>query len=227
MLVLTYHNIGKAPDYAKLKSLYVKPNQLNRQISLIKAMGYRFLRSEQLLNNNVKGKAVLLTFDDAYLDFWEKALPILQSHKALAIVFVPAGLIGKYNVWDYERLKVKKPLMDWSHLKDLVDVGIEIGSHSLTHPFLTQIPIQRAKEEIETSKKILEDNLGVEVKSFCYPYGNYNEAVRDMVMEAGYSMAFTTKHGKYEDSPNPYEIRRVNIGGHHFLLRFLFKILLT
>lgn len=224
MKVLTYHNIGKPPSSAKLKTLYVKSWDLKKQIKALKLLGYKFLRSQDLLKRP-KDRAVLLTFDDAYLDFWENAFPFLMEEGVPALVFVPAGLVGKFNKWDYERLKVKKTIMDWQHLKELVSAGIEIGSHSLTHPYLSKIPEESAKREIEDSKKLLEDKLGIEIKTFCYPYGDYNQKVRDMVAKAGYLMAFTTKHGSFSKSPNLFEIRRITVFGNDFLLKFIFKVL--
>jgi peptidoglycan/xylan/chitin deacetylase (PgdA/CDA1 family) len=224
MKVLTYHNIGKPPSYAKLKTLYVKPWDLKKQIKTLRLLGYRFLRSQDLLESP-KDRAVLLTFDDAYLDFWEHAFPFLLEEGIPALVFVPAGLVGKFNKWDHERLRVKKTIMDWQHLKELVSAGIEIGSHSLTHPYLSKIPEASAKREIEDSKKLLEDKLGIEIKTFCYPYGDYNQKVRDMVAQAGYLMAFTTKHGSFSKSPNLFEIRRITVFGNDFLLKFIFKVL--
>ncbi|MGC8852050.1 MAG: polysaccharide deacetylase family protein [Hydrogenobacter sp.] len=225
MKVLTYHNIGTPPKSAKLKTLYVKPQDFRKQIKALKLLGYEFLRSDDLLKSP-KGRGVLLTFDDAYLDFWENAFPFLKQEGIPALVFVPAGLVGRFNEWDYQKLMVKKTLMDWQHLRELVSAGIEIGSHSLTHPYLSQIPKETARREIEDSKKILEDKLGVEVKTFCYPYGDYNQEVRDMVAEAGYLMAFTTKHGSILESPNLFEIRRITVFGNDFLPKFLFKVVL-
>lgn len=225
MRVLTYHNIGIAPKHARLKTLYVKPNQLRRHIEWIKRLGYSFLKSDDLLKTT-KSKGILLTFDDAYLDFWEEAIEIISSNNITAIVFVPAGLVGTYNQWDYEKLKVKKPLMDWWHLRELVNMGIEIGSHTLTHPYLSKISPSKAKEEIVISKKLLEDKLNTEVTTFCYPYGDYNEKIRDMVIEAGYKMAFTTRHGTVEENPNLFEIKRITIFGNDFLPRFLLKIVI-
>lgn len=114
--------------------------------------------------------------------------------------------------------------MDWQHLKELVSAGIEIGAHSLTHPYLSKIPEESAKREIEDSKKLLEDKLGIEVRTFCYPYGDYNQKVRDMVAQAGYLMAFTTKRGSFSKSPNLFEIRRITVFGNDFLLKFIFKV---
>ncbi|SHK33458.1 polysaccharide deacetylase family protein [Thermocrinis minervae] len=225
MKVLTYHSIGIPPKEARLKTLYVNPKAFERQIWLLKTLGFRFLRLSEVLSGNFSGKSVLLTFDDAYSDFFENAYPVLKRYNIPAVVFVPVMCVGKFNLWDWKELRVKKPIMSWDQIKMLVEEGFEIGSHTLTHPFLSRIPPEQAAREIEDSKKILEDKLGVEVVSFCYPYGDYNNMVRDMVARAGYRIAFTTKKGSFEDSPNIYEVRRITIFGNDLLPKFFLKCL--
>jgi len=218
--------VGKPPKEAKLKTLFVAKEQLKRQLKLLKFMGFDFLSLRDLLLNKKVKKGVLLTFDDAYLDFWGKALPIFMELKVRSVIFVPVALVGSYNQWDYDRIRIKKPIMNWEHIKELHSLGFEIGSHSLTHPYLSKIDPQKAWEEIYTSKVILEDKLGTEIKAFCYPYGDYSQQVRDMVQRAGYSIAFTTRHGSFEESENLFEVRRITIFGNDFLPKFLYKVLL-
>lgn len=217
--------MGKPPKEAKLKTLFVAKEQLKRQLKLLKFMGFDFLSLRDLLLNKKVKKGVLLTFDDAYLDFWGKALPIFMELKVRSVIFVPVALVGSYNQWDYDRIRIKKPIMNWEHIKELHSLGFEIGSHSLTHPYLSKIDPQKAWEEIYTSKVILEDKLGTEIKAFCYPYGDYSQQVRDMVQRAGYSIAFTTRHGSFEESENFFEVRRITIFGNDFLPKFLYKVL--
>lgn len=217
--------MGKPPKEAKLKTLFVAKEQLKRQLKLLKFMGFDFLSLRDLLLNKKVKKGVLLTFDDAYLDFWVKALPIFMELKVRSVIFVPVALVGSYNQWDYDRIRIKKPIMNWEHIKELHSLGFEIGSHSLTHPYLSKIDPQKAWEEIYTSKVILEDKLGTEIKAFCYPYGDYSQQVRDMVQRAGYSIAFTTRHGSFEESENFFEVRRITIFGNDFLPKFLYKVL--
>lgn len=218
-----YHNLDIPPKEAKLKSLYVKPRKFENQLKFLKKLDYDFVDSDYL--DKESKKSILLTFDDAFKDFYKNALPILKKYKGKAIVFVPVNLVGTFNHWDYEKLNVKKEIMDWNEIKDLVKEGIEIGSHTLTHPFLTKIPISQAKSEIEDSKKILEDKLGIEIKSFCYPYGDYNEKIKDLVIKAGYKYAFTTKEGSFKESKDLFEIKRITISGFDSLPRFLWKVM--
>jgi len=87
----------------------------------------------------------------------------------------------------------KKAYMNKKELIEIQDYGIEIGSHTLTHPDLSTISPSSAKEEITASKTTLEKLLGEKILSFCYPSGKFNESVETMVKEAGYFFAVTTK----------------------------------
>ncbi len=224
MKIFMYHNIDIPPKEAKLKSLYVKPNKFEIQLKVLKKLGYNFVKTKDLENN--PKKSILLTFDDGLKDFYDNAFPIIKKYDANAIVFVPAGLVGSFNQWDYEKLNVRKKLMNWEEIKRVYKEGIEIGSHTLTHPFLTKIPKEMAKTEIQDSKKILEDMLSAEITCFCYPYGDYNGTIRDLVIEAGYKYAFTTKEGSLEQSDNFYEIKRIMISGFYSLPKVLWKTLI-
>ena len=221
MKIFMYHNIATPPKEAKLKSLYVKPSKFEMQVKILKKLGYNFVKTKQL-EKSLK-KSILLTFDDGFKDFYENAFPILKKYNISAIVFIPVSLVGSFNQWDYEKLNVKKPVMSWEEIIEIHRQGIEIGSHTLTHPFLTKIPKEKAKIEIQDSKKILEDKLSTQITSFCYPYGDYDEKIKDLVVEAGYKYAFTTKEGSLEDSENLYEIKRISISGFYSLPKVLWK----
>ncbi len=221
MKVLTYHNIADPPKEAKLKTLYVSQRKFEKQLWLLKTLGYMSFTTGGI---DFSKRSVILTFDDGYADFVEKALPLLERYGFKALVFVVADRVGQYNTWDAHKLRVKKPLMDWKDLEYIVKKGIEIGSHTLTHPFLTQIDPKEAQREIEGSKKKLEDRLGIPVKAFCYPYGDYNSHIKEMVAKAGYKYAFTTKSGKFEKGDDPLEIKRITVFGHIILPGFLLRL---
>ena len=87
--------------------------------------------------------------------------------------------------------------------------GHEIGAHTCTHPWLTRIPLAEAREEIFASKARLEDLFGSPVRHFCYPYGDWNPAVRDLVVEAGYATACTTEPGLNRPEGDPFRLRRL------------------
>ena len=211
-----YHNVDFPPKSAKLKSLYVTPPQFRRQLRFLKSVGY----SSSFLDEK-KEKGVILTFDDAYRDFLDNALPLLEEFGFRAYVFVPADMVGRYNEWDWRKLNVKKELMSWEDLRFIVSRGHRVGSHSLSHPDLTRLSDRELEKEVHQSKLLLEDKLGVEVDTFCYPYGSYDERVVETVKRAGYRFAFTTEQKKFS-LEDPYRIGRIGVFGNKLFVLFSF-----
>jgi peptidoglycan/xylan/chitin deacetylase (PgdA/CDA1 family) len=89
--------------------------------------------------------------------------------------------------------------------------GIEIGSHTLTHPRLPDLPVERLVWELGESKRVLESWLGVPVTSLAYPYGAVDERVKRAAQQAGYELAVATNSGPIRFGEDPLEIRRVQI----------------
>ncbi len=222
---LMYHSVGYPPKEAKLKSLYLSPKRFKNHIKALKLFGYSFLDSKDFLrikeSFNKSTKNIIITFDDAYLDIFENALPFLIENNIKAIVFVPTGLIGKYNTWDSHILNVKKPIADINLIREFSNLGIEFGSHTITHPYLTQISKKEAFKEIKDSKKMLEDIIGKEVLSFCYPYGDLNESI---VESAGYKLAFTTESGHIKPDDDLFLLKRLHIRHNTNLFRLIIKL---
>lgn len=224
-----YHSVGYPPKAAKLKSLYLSPKRFKNHIKVLKLFGYSFLDSEDFLITKKEGfdknkKSIIITFDDAYLDIFENALPFLIENNIKAIVFVPTGLIGKYNAWDSHVLNVKKPIADINLIREFSNLGIEFGSHTISHPYLTKISKNEAFKEIKDSKKMLEDIIGKEVLSFCYPYGDLNEFIVDAVKSAGYKLAFTTKSGHIKPSDDLFLLKRLHIRHNTNFFRLIIKL---
>jgi peptidoglycan/xylan/chitin deacetylase (PgdA/CDA1 family) len=133
----------------------------------------------------------------------------LARCKFRAIQFLVADRLGKVNDWDAPKGEVMSPLMDAAQVREWLAAGHEIGAHSLTHPFLTRISYREAKEEVISSKKKLEDRFGIPIRHFCYPYGDYNEGIRDLVIEAGFETACTTEFGVNTGEVLPWQLKRI------------------
>ena len=99
-------------------------------------------------------------------------------------------------------------MMTWKQLQQLSQYGHEIGSHSHTHPLLVQCDDFQLEEEIAGSRKKLEENLGVEVTSFCYPNGDHDKRVAEAVKRAGYQLAVTTRWGSNFPGCNGFSLNR-------------------
>jgi peptidoglycan/xylan/chitin deacetylase (PgdA/CDA1 family) len=152
---------------------------------------------------------VFLTIDDGFKDIFKNALPVLTKHRFRAVLFLVSDLLGKTNEWQQRAGDIVEPLMDESEIRGWLDAGQEIGSHTQTHPRLTQLSREAARKEVTASKKSLEDRFGAGIDHFCYPYGDWNEAVRDLVAEAGYKTACTTVTGINSAETSRFELKRV------------------
>jgi len=152
---------------------------------------------------------VAITFDDGFENTLDHALEPLRQNQFRAIQFIVAARMGQHNIWDLPDGEVAAPLMDAAQLRDWLAAGHQIGSHSLTHPRLTQLSLDAAREEIHASKKLLEDTFGVPVGHFCYPNGDWNPAIRDLVAEAGYVTACTTEFGVNKPEDSPLSLKRI------------------
>jgi peptidoglycan/xylan/chitin deacetylase (PgdA/CDA1 family) len=81
-------------------------------------------------------------------------------------------------------------MLTWNELKYLAANGVEIGAHTVTHPFLTELDHEAAWREISQCKHELEQQVGVEIRAFSYPNSRHNAEIREMVRQAGYAFAF-------------------------------------
>ena len=193
--ILTYHHVGPRQRGARLKGLYVSPRLFRKQMAELHHAGYRTPDYDSVCNAAPGQKVIYLTFDDGFVDVWQHALPILRQNQFTGIQFLVSGLIGKSNEWQQRQGDVVEPLMDQAQIRDWLAAGNSIGSHTVSHPHLTQLSANSAREEISASKKALEDRFSMPIDHFCYPYGDWNEAVRDLVIQAGYKTACTTESG--------------------------------
>ncbi|HVB34926.1 MAG TPA: polysaccharide deacetylase family protein [Patescibacteria group bacterium] len=99
-------------------------------------------------------------------------------------------------------------MMTWEQVIEIAGRGIEIGSHTDTHPLLTFENDQTLARELRRSRELLEDRLRAPVRAFAYPNGDWDRRVRESVIRAGYSCAFTTEAGCFENGRDRFGIPR-------------------
>ncbi|HWC60709.1 MAG TPA: polysaccharide deacetylase family protein [Verrucomicrobiae bacterium] len=208
--VFTYHKIGAPPKNCRDPFLYVKVEELDRQLTALREIGFRpaHLGGISSPGNSLAGNFVI-TFDDGFLNVLDLGLELLARHQIPAIQFIVSDFVGKQNEWDIAKGDSAEPLMDAAQIKQWLAAGHEIGSHSATHRNLRQLNAAEAREEICGSKKALEDKFGVEIRHFCYPFGGWTPAARDLVAQAGYQTACTVEFGVVEAKADPFTLRRI------------------
>ena len=117
--------------------------------------------------------------------------------------------------------------MNWENVREMASSGMEIGSHTISHPILSFLPDSQARTEIAGSKALLEEELRQPVRSFCYPNGksgDFSEITKKLLKEAGYTSAVTTEADYFTPETDLYEIPRFYTSIHHqssFALKLL------
>ena len=210
--IFTYHKLGPRPRSARIKGLYVGAPLFARQLRELRRAGITSASLEQAAGApDGADHRVVLTFDDGFANVLRYGQTALAEGGFHAIQFLVADRIGGLNDWEVREGEVPERLLNEGEVLEWLRLGHEIGSHSLTHPWLTRIPLEQAREEVRASKKKLEDRFGRAVHHFCYPYGDWNAQIRDMVREAGYRTACTIEWGVNDGTASPYELRRIAV----------------
>lgn len=139
----------------------------------------------------VKGRVCAITFDDAFLSVMDNALPELAKRQLPCTIFVPVGALGAAPGWAMEtNYAPDEVVADQDLIKSLPSNLVTFGSHTLTHPFLSRLPRETARAEIEKSRTLLSAITGQDVRTISFPYGDYDEEVVAMCREAGYDLVY-------------------------------------
>ena len=202
--VLLYHYVGaEAPDYPYLN---VATPEFSRQMKELRERGYRSVSLGDLTaymqGSPVKlpEKPVLITFDDGYEDNYTQAFPVLKQEGFRAAIFMVQSNFNRKN-----RLSVQQ-------IQEMEQAGIEIGSHTRSHPNLTKLAASALEQEVGQSRRGVERLAGQSIDYFAYPGGFYNLEVLEKTAQSGYAGAFTVLPGvNRPDKDNPYLLRRIPV----------------
>lgn len=224
--VLMYHRlIEHQPATAYERAFCVNVDVFRKHLRMLERLGYTAITfNDYHLHRQGKlhlpRKPIILTFDDGYQDTHQLAFPILQEYGMRAVIFILGDRKVKANAWDSLNGDPAAALLTPGQILELHLRGFEIGSHSLTHPKLTEIPDEDAWEQISRSRMLLEILINAPVRSFSYPYGLMNTRLRSMVQEAGYDYACGVYTGPARFSEDYLNIRRITPSGDRFQFGF-------
>ena len=205
VVALTFHDIVEdaAAAAAHGDSFYrLTVAEMESLLSRLKKNGYptvssKAFRAWQQGSDALPEHAVVFTFDDGYTSHLEHAASLLIRYRFTGTFFVTPEKIGKPGY------------LNWEQLKKLVFLGMEIGSHGLTHRPLTQLPRAVLENELVQSKRMLETQLGVPVHSIAAPGGFWNATVAEAAKEAGYDAFWISTMGMNGKETNPMALRRI------------------
>lgn len=220
--ILYYHRVGRFRDGAPRK-MCVTPERFRSQMAFLKRHGFHPVTLDSVAAAATREvplppRAVALTFDDGFADVLTHAVPILHEYRFPSTMFVIAGLMGEETQGGMERM------LTWDELGELVEAGVEIGSHTMTHRPLDTLSPAEIAEEVVASRLLLEGRLGREVGHFSYPKGAWSAEAERAVRRAGYVTACATKRGVSPSEGNLHRIRRIPVSANDTLWDFARKI---
>jgi peptidoglycan/xylan/chitin deacetylase (PgdA/CDA1 family) len=208
--------------------MVVDPEAFYRQMEWLKRLGFQGLSLREALpyiEGAKRGKVAAITFDDSYENVYDNALPVLQEFGFTATNFVVVNQIGGSNAWDAPNGVAWAPCMSLEQLRDWVDLGHEVGSHTLDHVHLPDLAVEEARKQILQSRALLEELLDEVVSSFCFPYGDETPLDRVLAYEAGYRVATTTRRGRASQADDPFGLPRATVRRNDSWVHFLKKCL--
>ncbi|MBI3633698.1 MAG: polysaccharide deacetylase family protein [Candidatus Vogelbacteria bacterium] len=202
---LIYHSVRPhITNETAIQDAYdITPKALDRQFEYLKNNGYHTVYPRDLveyLNGNLRlpNKPIVISFDDGWENQYKYAFPLIQKYDFKAIFYIysrPLDIGAKH-------------FLTWSQIKEMLAAGMEIGDHTLTHPYLMRVtdPVVM-RREILGEKLELEKRLGIQIKSFAYPFGHYNNLAISMIKSAGLTSARTTYPGVYKSGDDLYKMK--------------------
>jgi len=212
-----YHAVEDALRPPKYKHFYVLAGEFAGQMRMLKRAGYQpisfgALAAARAGAGTLPRRPVLLTFDDGYANLKTNAHPLLKELDFPYTVFLVSERIGKTNDWVVPDGYEATPLLTWTEVAAMQrDGGVAFEAHTATHPKLAEISAADARRELAGSKDALEQKLGTQIKTLCYPYGSVSEAVQDMAGEIGYTQAVTTEFGRVRRGDAPLRLPRISV----------------
>jgi peptidoglycan/xylan/chitin deacetylase (PgdA/CDA1 family) len=171
---------------------------------------------------------VIITFDDAFENLLDNAIPVLEEFKIQALIFVVANNMGKTPQWkiDKDHPDFNEKTMDTEQLKSIGQHPlIRIGSHTLTHPCLSDLSSDVAMAELLESKIKIENLIGYTIEDIALPHGSYNQKVLAVAQDTGYKRIYTLDPKTHDFSSDNKIIGRFLMSPDVWRIEFFFDLL--
>ena len=154
---------------------------------------FRLLRTGE----DMPPRTVAVTFDDCYYDNLAAAR-VLAEFRLPATFFVPTGYVGTDHVFPWDEGLPRMANLTWNDIREMANLGFEIGSHTVSHADLGAIDTERARQELSESREKLRRELGRPPRWFAYPFGglgNLRPEFVPLIAEVGYEGAVSAYGG--------------------------------
>jgi peptidoglycan/xylan/chitin deacetylase (PgdA/CDA1 family) len=181
--ILTYHSVGQP----LMKHNDVPPKLFRRQLEWAATQGYRFVPASEIARTGGDPMDLAITFDDGLRSVMTQAAPILKDFTVPWSLFVVTDWSEGASPW------ITNEVLGWPDLERLAADGVEIGSHSATHPDFGQLDGPAAREELDRSRAMIEARLGFAPTSFAIPLGqsaNWTPVAMLEAKAAGYDLVY-------------------------------------
>jgi len=218
--IIQYQNVSLTPEVYRL---WLPLHAFKKQLEYFAANDFQLLSIDDALDTMegkksiTGGRPISLTFDNGYQDFQEHVLPLLSQY-----AFPATLLISPLRVGTSVEIKAKNvPYLSWSALKELMDNRVTIGAYEDDGWNINKLPEESVREHITTYKKMLEDQLGTEIRYFGVKEGVPNRGIRDLLVSQGYR-AFLTQCPTNR-RPDLYSVGRIQVDDDDFNI-FLTKV---
>ena len=226
--ILIYHQIASHPS-AAFRKYTVTPEAFAQQMKWLAWRRYAPIDLDALVDYRAGRRAlprrpIVITFDDGYQACADNAAPILKAHGFTAVIFLVAGLAGELSHWLLAERGVEYPIMGWDTARRLSAEGFHIGSHTVSHPRLSELPEARCRAELLTARQLISDQLGRNVRHLAYPFGLFNTRVRALAVEAGYQTACSVTIGFSTSADDLLALQRVPVLGSDSLFDFTWRL---
>ncbi len=224
--ILMYHRVTRLPGYDQLT---VTPERFEEQIAALKSRWHVVTLAEALAtleSGGPRAPTAVVTFDDGYRDNLVNALPVLRKHAVPATIFVTARFSDGSQRHPRYADEPGRLHLDWEEIATLArEPGISIGSHTLTHPYLTRLDDRTAEREVAGSRDEIAQHIGRDVDFFCYPSGDLTARERALAAAAGYRAAVSVCPGGNRDARDRFALRRTEVtdrdGARELLLKLV------
>jgi peptidoglycan/xylan/chitin deacetylase (PgdA/CDA1 family) len=181
--LLCYHSVGQ-PEFGVNNTT---PERFRRQIEFALEKGHRFVPPAKIARGEAEARDLGVTFDDGWRSVLTTAAPILSEYEIPWTLFVATDFVEEQSEWH------RSHVLRWEEIGGLLEMGVEIGSHSVSHPDFARIDRQRVIEELERSRATISSRLGVQVECFAIPFGqsnNWTPFAQEAALRAGYKLIY-------------------------------------
>lgn len=188
--ILTYHSLDDSGSPVSLP-----PDVFRRHVDWLGSGPVEVVPLSRIHRLPDDADAIAITFDDGCRSFLEHGWPLLRERGLPVTLFVVTDHAGGRNDWGLpdKRTSVPDlPLLDWDEIGRLAEQGVGVGSHTRTHPRLTECDPERIADEVEGSAAVLEERIGRAPRAFAYPYGSVG-ARAEAAVRRTYDVACTTR----------------------------------